>query len=146
MPPRLPCPKCGGYSWIEQESQTDLVQRCLCGLMVFLERAVGGGVTVSKRAVQQDQVQLPQTGTKIHRCLMAVAEQYPRPIKTAVIAKDAGLQSKETASLVVALMARGLLERVEERRGLTGGSIWELSHATKKLLKLKGGYVNGTGT
>jgi len=134
----LPCPKCGGHSWIEEQSNGDLAQRCMCGLMIFLEQDAGDGVTLQRRAVKQDQVQLPQKGTKIHRCLSAVVYAYPETIMTSGIASFAELQSKETASLVVALMARGLVERVQERRGLAGGSIWTLTHATKKLIGIKG--------
>lgn len=144
--PKLPCPKCGGHSWIQEEPNGDLVQKCLCGKMVFLRKEVGGGVTVSQQAVRQDDVKLPTPGTKRHRCLMAVLNNHPHHIKTAEIGSYAKLQSKETASIVVVLMASGLLERVEERRGLPGGSIWKLSHATKKLLGVKGDRINGFGT
>ena len=121
------------------------MQKCLCGMIVWLERKLDGGITTSQRAIRQEEVQLPQGGTKIHRCLMAIVERYPTTPKTAEIAEHTGLQSKETASLVVALMARGLVNRVEERRGLKGGSVWELSHVTKKLLGIKGGLTHGSG-
>jgi len=66
--------------------------------------------------------------------LLAVRNAHPETIKTGEIARRTGLRGKETASLVVTLMGRGLLERVSARRGLLGGSIWQLTVVARKLL------------
>jgi hypothetical protein len=91
-------------------------------------------------------VTLPAEGTKIRRCLIAVRNIHPSTIHTGDIASHTGLQGKETASLVVTLMGRGLLERVSARRGLLGGSIWKLTLVAQKLLKVTNKGVDDYGT
>jgi hypothetical protein len=131
------CPKCRGRSWIEKEEQ-DYIQRCLCGLFKYLQREIDG-VTILSTAVSQLDVKLPPVGTKIYKCLLAVANSYPKPINTQEIAYHAQLKDKETAALVVMLRVRGIVERKEERRGIKGGSVWELtSIAVQKMNLLKG--------
>lgn len=150
---KYPCPKCGSkHSWFDQNGE-ELIQRCLCGLTRYLFREIEDGITVMRSGVRVPDVTLPSEGTKIYKCLLAVRNAHPRTILTGGIAEQAGLRGKETASLVVTLMGRGLLERVEARRGLLGGSIWKLTLIAKRLLKVtKGvddygisiGYTGGT--
>lgn len=130
------CPRCRGRSWLE-ESNGDIVQRCLCGLHKYIQREVEG-LTILTTAVEQEDIRLPALGTKIYKCLLAVADQYPKPINTIDIALKAGLQNKETAALTAMLRIRGLLERVSERRGVVGGSIWILTMPAARQLKVKG--------
>ena len=142
---KYPCPKCGAqHSWFEEDGD-DLIQRCLCGLTRFLFRELEDGTTVLRSGVRVPDVTLPSTGTKIYKCLLAVRNAYPATILTGGIAEQAGLKGKETASLVVTLMGRGLLERVEARRGLLGGSIWKLTVTAKRLLKVKETGVDDYG-
>ena len=88
-------------------------------------------------AVPSQQVNLPRIGTKIHVCLLAIAREYPRKVSSGEIAHITRFQAKDTASLMGTLMARGLLARVEERRGMPGGSIWELTPRAIELLDAK---------
>lgn len=142
MSEKYPCPKCGSkHSWFEADGN-DLIQRCLCGLTRYLLRELEGGVTVMRSGVRVPDVTLPAKGTKIYRCLWAVRETYPKSISTGDIAAKTGLKGKETASLVVTLMGRGLLERIAARRGLLGGSIWGLTSISKDLLNVKGKGVH----
>lgn len=136
---KYPCPKCGSkHSWFEEQGD-DLVQRCLCGLTHYLFRELEDGTTIMRSGVRVPHVTLPSKGTKIYKCLLAVRNAHPRTILTGGIADAAGLRGKETASLVVTLMGRGLLERVEARRGLLGGSIWRLTVVAQDLLNVKKG-------
>ena len=134
MQNRAPCPKCGGLSWLEREGVT-VIQRCLCGLCKPLMHT-DGAITVMHTAVAAPDIVLPQKGTKTRACLSAVAREHPAPVSTGEVSETASLQGKETASLLVTLMARGLLERVLERRGLRGGSTWKLTLTAVALLKL----------
>lgn len=146
MTKRYPCPKCGAkHSWFEQDGD-DLIQRCLCGLTHYLFRELEDGTTILKSGVRQPDVTLPAKGTKIRKCLVAVRNAYPQHIRTGDIAQNTGLKGKETASLVVTLMGRGLLERVAARRGLLGGSIWKLTITAKRLLKVTEGEDYGIST
>jgi hypothetical protein len=143
---KYPCPKCGAkHSWFERDGD-DLIQRCLCGLTNYLFREQEDGVTVMRSGVRVPDVTLPADGTKIRKCLLAVRNEYPKNIRTGDIASRTGLRGKETASLVVTLMGRGLLERVEARRGLLGGSVWKLTIVAQKLLKVDNKGVDNYGT
>ncbi len=142
---KYPCPKCGAkHSWFEEDGD-DLIQRCLCGLTHYLFREMEDGTTVLRSGVRVPDVTLPAKGTKIRKCLVAVRNAYPQHIRTGDIAANTGLKGKETASLVVTLMGRGLLERVAARRGLLGGSIWKLTVTAKRLLKITDKGVNDYG-
>lgn len=78
-------------------------------------------------AVKASEVVLPQRGTKIYRCLSAIGRRYPHVTMTAEVARHTGLNNKETAALLIALQARGLIQRASERRGMTGGSEWRIT-------------------
>jgi hypothetical protein len=114
----------------------DLIQRCLCGLRKYLRRNVDG-MTVMTAAVPQRDARLPAKDTKIHRCLMAVVNCWPQTIITQDIARRSSLNGKETSALMAVLSARGLVERLEERRGLVGGSVWKLTKSAAVLLRLE---------
>lgn len=86
------------------------------------------------RVVKKDDIKIPEVGTKMHRCFRSLAVVYPRKMCTKDVALDAKLTPKETSALLVALMARGLVDQVERRRGLQGGSIWQLSLTAHQLL------------
>jgi len=94
--------------------------RCLCGLHQYIQRKVDG-VMIYTAAVKQSDVVLPQRGTKIYRCLSAIGRKHPNVIMTAIVAQDTGLNNKETAALLIALQARGVIQRATERRGIAGG-------------------------
>jgi hypothetical protein len=131
----LHCPRCGGLSWLEYQDP-DLVQRCLCGLRRYLRRSVDG-LTVMTAAVPQESARLPAKNTKIYRCLLAVVNSWPHTIMTLEIASASSLNGKETSALMAVLSARGLVERLEERRGLIGGSIWRLTKSAAALMRLE---------
>jgi len=129
----LHCPRCGGLSWLEYQDP-DLVQRCLCGLRRYLRRSVEG-LTVMTAAVPQQEARLPAQNTKIYKCLLAVVGNWPQTIMTLEIAAASHLNGKETSALMAVLSARGLVERLEERRGLLGGSIWRLTRTAAVLMR-----------
>lgn len=90
-------------------------------------------------AVKPSEVVLPQKGTKTRRCLFALVNHYPRKLNTSQVARSTWLDNKETSALLTTLMARGLVERVSERRGLLGGSDWQLTHTAITIIKPKEG-------
>lgn len=139
---RVPCPRCGGSTWLEEVRREDWALRCLCGLMKFVIKEVSGAVYMH-RVVKSKDVVLPQKGTKIHLCFSAVAGRYPEVVSTANVASLAGLKTKETAALLVSLLSRGLLVRVSSRQGSAGGSIWALTDDSIDGLGIRG-RVYGT--
>ena len=127
------CPRCRSHTWLEQFDE-DIVQRCLCGLRRYIQRKIDGMV-ITTAVVKQSDVVLPQRSTKIYRCLSSVGRRFPALVMTASVARDTGLHNKETAALLIALQARGLVKRASERRGMTGGSEWTLTPAAEAFFR-----------
>lgn len=111
-----------------------VIQRCLCGLYLFVQVDSSGGIVA--QSTVKSPVKMPSKGTKIRRCLEAVRDLWPNTIRTLEIATLAGLHGKETSALMAVLAARGLVQRLEERRGLVGGSIWSLSDIAVEHIEL----------
>lgn len=85
--------------------------------------------------VKASEVVLPQRGTKIYRCFSAIGRRFPAVVMTADVARDTGLNNKETAALLIALQARGLIRRSSERRGVVGGSEWTLTTVVESFFR-----------
>lgn len=131
----LPCPKCRGVTWLDHVNE-DIVQRCLCGLFKYVQRKIDGTM-IYTAVVKQSDVVLPQRGTKIYRCFSAIGRKYPKVTMTADVARYTGLNNKETAALLVALQARGLIQRASERRGIVGGSEWRLTTIAEAFFQVR---------
>jgi len=112
----------------------DWAQRCRCGLMKFIIKEVDG-VALLREVVPRSEMKIPEKGSKLHRCFVALAVVYPSTLNTRVVSTNSGLTPKETSALLVALLSRGIVERVEGRRGRVGGSIWKLSSTAQKMVK-----------
>ena len=127
------CPKCGSLSWFEKNGD-DVIHRCLCGFhkVVYTKQ---GCITMIHRP-KSKHVMLPRAGTKISKCLSALAKYHPRELSTAEVAVIINFKRDEVASHLMLLMQRGLIERVVNKRGKSGGSHWELSVRAQKLLSL----------
>jgi hypothetical protein len=118
-------------SWYEK-IDADIVQKCLCGLHRFVYVLRDGIMT--KHRIPRAEVTLPVKGTKIHETLMVLAGAYPYPLSVKAISKNQGHTMADTASELMVLDHRGLADKIEERRGLHGGSIWELSPLGRQML------------
>lgn len=130
----LTCPKCGSrFTRLDQEGQ-HIVQVCVCGLRRYLSYVTRHGHEVTHRAVTLAAVTLPAKGSKRYRCLMAVRSGFPGTVTTEYVMRRVRLTSKEASAFMVALMVRGLIDRVLRRKGFPGGSSWRLSYASEKML------------
>jgi len=132
----LPCPKCGAKTTRIEEVDRELVQRCTCGLTAWLERSLANGTVAHRAVTRLADTTLPRKASKLYRCLLAVSESYPESTTTALVCKFTGFHMKEVSSMMLALMGRGLITRLEIRRGLVGGSVWALTVRAKSLLNL----------
>lgn len=131
------CPKCGALvTWIVWEGDA-LVQKCTCGLNKYLYQVTPHGVTIMKRTVRSSDVRLTEPGTKLHTCLLAVALSHPNPINTGSVARHTKLPTKIISARMITLMTRGLVDRVEGRKGKIGGSTWRLSSEATRLLRIE---------
>lgn len=145
---RLPCPKCfNPFTRLEREGQ-HIVQACVCGLRHYLLYVTRHGHELLHKAVRDTAAVLPERGSKRYRCLMAVYSGFPEAVSTEYIVERCRLTSKETSAFLIALMVRGLVDRVERRKGFPGGSLWRLSTGAEALLvtktELRGSKLNGT--
>ncbi len=111
---------------------------CRCGFTQWLIHETRNGTTHITPVVHKNEILLPAQGTKIQRCLMIVASFYSDPVMTSKVVEHTGLEGKETSSLLGVLVGRGLVTRVEGRRGLPGGSTWTLSYTAYQKLKTTG--------
>jgi len=128
------CPKCGGLSWYEQH-ENDIVQKCLCGLHRFVAIQQADG-TIIRRTIPKTEVTLPKRQSKLFETLAILAAYYPARLSTGELSKVTGHSVTDTASELSVLTHKALVEKMEERKGLPGGSIWALTHTGAKLLRL----------
>lgn len=125
------CPKCSSRGiWVEEDG-VDTWLRCVCGFLLVVETKLEGGMLAfHSKAPTKDN--LPRRGTKLSKCLGALA--LYRPTTTGDIAIKLDQDSSDTASQLTVLQAKGLVVRLKERRGISGGSTWDLSPYASKLL------------
>lgn len=125
---QLNCPKCGGYSWIEIESDS-VIQHCVCGLHKYLYWKTPDGATITRVPVQRDNFSLPIRGSQLSKvlgCLVLLGNLTSKQIALQLnITVD-----KATTNLSV-LRQRGLITPVEDRKGQAGGSLWTVFEIVK---------------
>lgn len=129
------CPKCGGSSWYTKD-KNDVWQRCLCGLNKLVHTTLEAGISIH-HSDKPSQESLPRSGTKLHTCLQAVRATHPGKPTTRDVSQLTGENTSDTASQLTVLMHKGLVERVEERRGVAGGSTWQLTFMAKQILNIR---------
>lgn len=129
------CPKCGGNAWYEI-SDSDIVQRCICGLRryVWKKTASGGYITHTQKRTE---FRLPDKKTKLSVCLGFVALKYPATVSTKDLCGVSGENTSDVSSQLIVLMHKGLVERVEARPGMRGGSIWRVTRRALEALSME---------
>jgi chorismate synthase len=88
-------------------------------------------ITVTDTATKDT---LPRRGTKLSITLGALAGVDKGT--TRQIADRTGQSSNDTASQLTVLQGRGLVERMNHKRGVEGGSTWMLTILASKLLNI----------
>jgi transcription initiation factor IIE alpha subunit len=124
----LICPKCGGYSWLKEETDT-VIQMCVCGLNKFIYMK-SGDKTLTRVPVKASTVVLPAVGSQLSQilgCMITLGDLTSQQIAVQLsITVD-----KATTNLSV-LRSRGLIHTLEDRKGRLGGSLWEVYPVVKK--------------
>lgn len=133
---KVECPKCGSEgAWLKHEGP-DLWLRCLCGtnklLSTKLKTAtvdnldVGGAVT------------LPRAGSKLWDALQVVKAYGP--VTSDVVTERVNLLRgdrqtvSEVSSQLTVLKHKSLVEALDQRKGLAGGSTWRITSRASTLL------------
>lgn len=126
---KLECPKCGSLSAWFQYTHCDKILRCLCGYHRVVETKLES-VTIEHNDVGAD-VKLPKKDTHLWRTLMVLS--VIGPATTADITQrvnglgHAVFTVSDVASYLTILRSKGLVVTTTVRRGVSGGSTWELT-------------------
>ena len=132
---KIECPKCGSQSAVLIREGKDIIIKCLCGLdkLVASEHEA---ITIAHNEIEED-IQLPRKGTKLAKCLGAAYTLSPAT--TAEITEELNNRgnnwsSDEVASFLTVLRYKGLVDVVTYRKGVAGGSTWEITDITDDLM------------
>jgi len=131
------CPKCSSESaWFEYTKQ-DVVLRCLCGFNKLVQTHLGN--IVIDHSEKPEDVTLPRQGTKLWQCLIALAKLKSANTATITLKVNEVYQvqydTNEVSSHLTVLRYKGLVIVTKFRKGLPGGSTWQLTPAASKLLR-----------
>lgn len=133
---RVDCPKCGSTSAWYTKDRYDVTLRCLCGYHKVVATLLQD--TVIEHIDSGDDVSLPKRGTKLWVCLVALHRLAPARTSDIVLAiNDVQVPPytpKEVASQLTVLRYKGLVKVIDDRRGIPGGSTWELTAPCAELL------------
>lgn len=133
--PRIECPKCRQMSAWHEADRQDVWLRCLCGYAkVVLTRLETIEITHVDAGVE---VRLPRRDTNLWRtllCLSALQTASSLDVTTSVNDLGYSFTVAEVSSYLTILKQRGLVHPLNSRRGLAGGSTWEVTPAGKGLL------------
>jgi len=124
----LPCPKCGGHSWLVIEGE-QVIQNCVCGIHRFINIQKDGAV-LTRTPIRESQLVLPARGTQLSKilgCLVALGDQDSQ-----AIARVLNISCDKATTNLSILRKRGLVQAVSERKGRAGGSMWTTYPAVYK--------------
>ncbi len=129
------CPHCASKQAMYRCVEDELVLTCMCGYYKVLYSEKGG--VIKTHCTPQSKAQLPRQGTKLSVCLGSLASFYPNHATTGQVATVAQGTSSDVASQLMVLQHKGLVEKIADGRGVSGGSTWHLTHASITKLGLR---------
>lgn len=135
---KLECPKCGSKSAWYEKTRTDLALKCLCGYYRVVFTTLVDGTTIEHRD-KSEEVKLPKEGTHLRATLMALVAVEPansREITQALNDLGKPFTVSDVSSYLTMLRVKGLVDSLDNKRGVPGGSTWELTDAASELLGL----------
>lgn len=125
------CPKCQGLAWLEEVDRVVALSCSRCGALKFVQRITEDGMLIYNRETPT-QTTMPRNGSKLHSCLsMLVANA---PIRTGDLAEMLEQTTSDTATQLAMLGVRGLVSILENRKGISGGSVWGPTRIALKIL------------
>ena len=95
------------------------------------------GEISGKTVPESIEFKMPESGTKLSKCLGFVASQYPKTVTTRDLCGISGQNTSDVSSQLIVLMHKGLVERVEARPGTKGGSIWLVTKRALEALSME---------
>ena len=128
------CPKCGSNgAWYEFEPP-DVTLRCICGMRKLIATTLEE-MTIEHREPKEI-FKLPKRHTRLYATLAALFAVEPSKtdrITEVLNSYSEGNKTKDVASLLTVLKYRNLVEVVEYRKGVVGGSTWKLTDRAREL-------------
>lgn len=142
MAHRVQCPKCqSDTAWYECDHQ-DVWLHCLCGYYKVVATVLADSMTIEHLDAEED-VTLPRRGSKLFDCLAALVGM--REATTGEIAEALNFgrisvevqSNSDVASQLTVLRYKGLVKVADgkERKGVRGGSMWEVTPSALRLFK-----------
>lgn len=159
---RLSCPKCHSAHARYTKTEHDLILKCYCGYqkVVFttLVHTLEGPLGDDE---DEGAVKMPRAGTNLHKTMMVlsilpegnsldVTERFNElnglfRVRGSVILKHLLLTVSDVSSYLTILRSKGLVERTHIRRGVAGGSTWQLTEEAIDLMGLENDDGISTG-
>lgn len=139
---RFECPKCGQrQAWLEH-TPPDVILRCLCGLWKVVETTLETIKIEHFEAAEN--IRLPKRDSKLYKTLAVL--YAIEPASTAYVTEMLELGSRHTdtpleftvsdvASQLTVLKYRGLVKVLSNKKGVVGGSTWQLTTAAKQIFE-----------
>jgi len=129
------CPHCGSINARYVTDRVDVILKCLCGYHRVVATTLQE-MSIEHRETRKE-ITLPRQGSRLWYCLMAlntIKTGTTASIHTTMnrLAKEEQSMS-EVASQLTVLRYKGLVSVLENRKGTSGGSVWELTDVAKKL-------------
>jgi hypothetical protein len=127
------CPKCFGLARYDMEHRT-VELRCRCGYRQVVYAVKANGM-IEQHTLPTKSVRLPKEGTKLAECLARVSLHGKLGVSTGAIAFEMNQSTTETSAQLVVLMHKGLVDKIDSKRGQFGGSDWRVTHRALRLMK-----------
>lgn len=129
------CPKCTSKNaWVET-TKMDKILRCFCGLYKILETKMVE-IIIEKNDVAEN-VKLPERGSNLWSTLMVLSVLEPSTtgdITTRLKLFGKEFDTSDISSYLTTLRSKGLVNQLEYKRGVAGGSTWGLTDKATELL------------
>ena len=131
----IECPKCFKRSaWIEAD-RMDLTLRCICGYLKVLRTKLKKAEVVHSEP--RGNVRLPRSGTNLWNVLTTLAGMGKSSSgeltqRLRDLGKD--FTTSDVSSYLTIMRGSGLVEVVESRNRVKGGSTWKITSKCAKLM------------
>jgi hypothetical protein len=133
---RVDCPKCFSQSARYEKSTTDLTLVCLCGYRKLVFTTLLDGMTIEHRTAPSS-VKLPRENTHLRITLTTLSTIEPansKEITDRLVELGQAFTVSDVSSYLTMLRAKGLVEALDSKRGVPGGSTWQLTDRASDLL------------
>ncbi len=129
------CPKCGSpHAWYEK-TYCDLSIVCMCGYRKVVYSTLNDMEIIHNLPAAD--AKLPKVGTHLHNtltCLWSIEPANSREVTDTLIMHGYKYTVSDVSSYLMILRSRSLVEVIDYKRGIAGGSTWELTDIATELL------------